>query len=238
MRSRAELPRRWQLSAGQLLLSIVQSNAMSLESRIKSMRRDMSSRDLMGDTASGPDESGTDTGSTLCTHCGLCCMGVLHDVAVLEPDEIPHAREVGLPVLATERPSFSLPCPRLDGTICSIYGDRPAVCSRYRCQLLQNVAGGTVPLAEALERVATAKALLKQAVNVLPTGLSYKQARKLANGGRLAEGADRVTSHEDAMKVQLSVTAVDLYIDKFFRNSKDRKSFELTNLAVGREEHE
>src|SRR5688500_2967630 len=80
-----------------------------------------------------PDSS---LGSALCTQCGLCCTGALHKAAVLDPDEIADARALGLPILDREKPGFALPCPRLDGTVCTIYASRPRVCGRYKCQLL------------------------------------------------------------------------------------------------------
>ena len=93
----------------------------------------------------------SDDGSVLCTRCGLCCMGVVHYTAALDPDEIHHATALGLPVQTGEhRPAFSLPCPRLEGTICGIYAERPNACRRYRCQLLLDVDAGSVPAAFAL----------------------------------------------------------------------------------------
>ena len=67
--------------------------------------------------------------SELCTQCGLCCMGAIHGRAVLFEDELQPARDIGLPVLDdAERPLFALPCPKLAGTSCTIFGKRPRVC--------------------------------------------------------------------------------------------------------------
>ena len=41
-------------------------------------------------------------GSQLCTQCGLCCTGALHHFAVLEPDELEFARELGLTLRETK----------------------------------------------------------------------------------------------------------------------------------------
>src|SRR5688572_4233724 len=71
-------------------------------------------------SATSGTEPDSSLGSALCTQCGLCCTGALHDAAVLDPDEIADARALGLPVLDAEKPKFALPCPRLDGTVCTI----------------------------------------------------------------------------------------------------------------------
>ena len=81
-------------------------------------------------------------GSQLCTQCGLCCTGALHDTASAEPEEVEALRNHGMQVITGEKLGFSLPCPQLKGTSCGIYKDRPHVCSRYRCQLLRDVEGG------------------------------------------------------------------------------------------------
>ena len=98
------------------------------------------------------NESPLGVGSRLCTQCGLCCTGALHNYAVLEPAEIPVARSQGLIIRMEERPGFSLPCPRLVNGVCSIYKTRPRVCSGYKCQvLLQNVEAGTTKFEPAIE---------------------------------------------------------------------------------------
>ena len=78
-------------------------------------------------------------GSKLCTKCGLCCTGALHDRAVLEPEEVEFASDLGLYVRAEGRPTFALPCKYLQGCACTIYSKRPKVCARYQCQLLDDV---------------------------------------------------------------------------------------------------
>lgn len=81
--------------------------------------------------------------SALCTACGLCCTGALHGYAQLQPSEVEAAKGVGLP----RRPApaalrFLMPCPKLEGTTCTINGDRPKVCAAYACRLLEYVRGG------------------------------------------------------------------------------------------------
>ena len=69
--------------------------------------------------------------SSLCVDCGLCCNGSLHDAAALDEDEVDAARAVGLDVLRNlDKTGFAFPCPKLDDTRCTIFGQRPRVCGR------------------------------------------------------------------------------------------------------------
>lgn len=167
-------------------------------------------------------------GSKLCTSCGLCCTGAIHNRAVLEEDEIPAARALGLPVLDAAEPLFGLPCPKLENNCCTIYGSRPKVCSRYKCQLLLDVESSAVPLDEALAHVRSAKDLLRQLKDVAPTGMSLRDTRLLAlnvpTDGPEPTGRTR-------MLVKLRSIAFQLYLDRVFRNSRDGKLFELTAVA-------
>ena len=167
-------------------------------------------------------------GSKLCTRCGLCCAGAIHNAAVLDEDEIPAARAMRLPVLDSEKPLFALPCPKLKNDCCTIYATRPRVCARYKCQLLQDLEAGAVALPEALDRVRTAKALFEQLKDAMPAGMTFQQTRRLALDATASPaGVDARTR----MLVRLRSTALQLYLDKHFRNSDDNRLFELK--AIG-----
>lgn len=166
-------------------------------------------------------------GSALCTQCGLCCTGALHKAAVLESEEIEPARALGLPVINREKPAFSLPCPRLDGAVCTIYDSRPSVCSRYKCQLLQDLEGGMIELDEALGKVACAKALREKAESVMPPGMTLPEARDVAQA-TLAAQADDSGVRAELMPLALHITGFNLYLDRNFRNSRDGRAFDLT----------
>jgi hypothetical protein len=108
--------------------------------------------------------------SALCLACGLCCAGAFYDLVPLDPDELDHARQLRLP-LADREPllTFRLPCPRLDGTACTVYAERPRECARFACELLKAYRHGEVELPEAVERVQVAKAAFAK-VRALPAG--------------------------------------------------------------------
>src|SRR4030095_16895710 len=99
--------------------------------------------------------------SELCTQCGLCCSGALHNYVALDVGE---TGDDGL-VLSTVpdgRPGLTLPCPLLAGCSCSIYGNRPHACQRYKCQLLLDVESKQTDLASAADKVREAKRLACQ----------------------------------------------------------------------------
>src|SRR4029453_1372248 len=146
-------------------------------------------------------------GSKLCTQCGLCCTGALHDYASLVPGETSFAAGLGLKVTEGEKPSFALPCPRLVGCACSIYPTRPQVCGKYKCQLLLDVEGGLTDLAEAMDKVRHAKNLVEEVEKLLPPGTTLPQARKqfLRENGQSQAGPD-------FMAVRLALTVLCLYL--------------------------
>jgi len=157
-------------------------------------------------------------GSDLCTQCGLCCAGALHDAADLYPEEVERARALGLPVRPGPITRFALPCPKLAGTVCTIYGDRPRVCGKYRCKLLRELEVGSVTFAEATARVANAKQLVNSVEEAAGPDVTLPQMRALA----LQEIAQTSgPSKRRAMRIKLSAVALALYLDKYFRNDRD-----------------
>ena len=137
---------------------------------------------------------------SLCTRCGLCCTGAIYTSAVLDEDEVAPARAIGLPVLDRPgRPAFALGCPKLEGTICSIFGHRPRVCGRFRCQLLIDFEEGRKSQNEAKAHVREAWRLLGQARASGPAADPATGVHKLA---------------------------LQLYLDRHFRKASDTMSFE------------
>lgn len=147
--------------------------------------------------------------SQLCTSCGLCCTGALHDGARLEPDEIDPARTIGLPVREGTVPAlFALPCPKLKGATCTIYGSRPRVCAAYACRLLEEVRGGR-PLDTALLLVTEARRLASELQAALAPGAEFPTAR--TERGK----------HGGSPEFQMRSFALDYYLDRHFRNRSE-----------------
>ena len=139
----------------------------------------------------------------MCTSCGLCCAGALHDTAALAPDERTLASAAGL---ALVKGDFALPCPRLVERRCAIYPHRPRVCSRYRCRLLSDMEGGRLDLPSALQHVRTALALTNGLARLLPEPMTLPELRKLW-----------LRAEQLPPPVQLQLAATTDYLDRHFR---------------------
>ena len=150
-------------------------------------------------------------GSQLCTRCGLCCTGALHDTATAESDEVEALRGRGADIIAVEKLYFGLPCPCLRGTRCGIYEERPRVCSRYRCRLLQDTEAGTMALSDAKLKVHEARRLFDEVKRLIPAGMSVPQAR--------AKCRDRQASIEPRLRLQMM--ALMRYLDLHFRHDEE-----------------
>lgn len=102
-------------------------------------------------------------GEALCKECGLCCKGIFHPYAILYTEQdISIAKNANIPIRFDKddnRHVFALPCPVFDGK-CSIYPDRPSVCPKHKCGLLEGVIHGTKTLENAQEKVESIKNIL------------------------------------------------------------------------------
>ena len=175
-------------------------------------------------------------GSTLCTECGLCCTGALHNFAVLEDEEMDFARGIGLTLRTEGRSGFALPCPFLNESKCSIYTCRPKVCARYKCGLLENLEAGSTTLDAALAKVATAKELVTRAQFMMPDTMTLPAARMLTNQPPTAE-IDAV-ERTAKMGLRLAMTALSLFLDKHFKNSREGKLLTLETIGAARPDTE
>jgi hypothetical protein len=162
-------------------------------------------------------------GSQLCTQCGLCCTGAIHDTVRAEPEEIEELRNHGMQVITGEKLAFSLPCPHLRGTSCGIYRDRPHACANYRCQLLRGVEAGTVDPADALR-------LYETVLRLLPPGMSLPQARALP---RDIQQAPKTMDAAIYPVLVLQVLALMRYIDQYFRHSDEGPLLREEALTMG-----
>lgn len=170
--------------------------------------------------------SNTSLGSLLCTQCGLCCTGALHNYAILDPDEVDFASGLGLTLRTAGRPGFALPCPLLQDSVCTIYGNRPRVCGNYKCQLLQDLEAGSVTLDVAIGKVGTAKELIRRVEELLPEEMTLPEARTL-----MSASEDQPARPPAEMPARLAVTALTLYLDKHFKHSRESKTLSLETVT-------
>ena len=118
------------------------------------------------------------------------------------------AETIGLPVnRASTKLRDLMPCPKLDGSFCNIYGARHKACSGYAFRLLEDVRGGH-PLDTALPswlRPAGSGELRA----ALPRGLNLPAIRR------------NLFDPDRPAPIQLRAFAFVHYLDRHFRNGKD-----------------
>ena len=163
-------------------------------------------------------------GSELCLSCGLCCSGALYSHAKIDPDEIDHARRLGLPVEPfSERFRFRLPCPLHRDDACSIYeARRPQVCYAYQCDLLKNYRIGTISRESGLRIVRRARDLQAAVVAKMPAGCSFNElsqmlARDWDSGSGPLGSIEMRQAHAGFF---LALASMRLYLLKHFDKSK------------------
>lgn len=152
-----------------------------------------------------------DPATELCLGCGLCCRGMLHARAVLDPDEVAPARELGLNVLDRVEPAFSLPCARFEDR-CTIYQARPRACVRYKCALLRKAEAGEVSFEQAKRIVADALRLMHEADQGMPAADFMTEFRSTM----LPQGAAARPAGAGSDLHQLRMTALAYFLDKHF----------------------
>ena len=150
-------------------------------------------------------------------------MGALHHCVLLLDEEADSARALGLEVGSEAMTVFALPCPRLEGTRCGVYSQRPTSCGFYRCQLLRDLDQGKTSLDDALGKVRIARSQLADVQAVLPQGMSLRQARAIATG--------RHAGVDAAPELRLRMTALTYYLDRHFMNDDDGKYFVVSDIS-------
>lgn len=166
-------------------------------------------------------------GSSLCLACGLCCQGVLHNHAVIAPDEIENVRSLGLTVEPHgDHLGFRLPCPLYQDNCCSIYAaKRPQVCGAYRCALLKKYLAYEITLEQSVQTVQRAKDLYADVLKQLPAGYSFSRLKKEMqqdwDSGRGLVGSSE--SRQANAQLFLAMAKLTRYLHKHFEKQKARK---------------
>jgi Fe-S-cluster containining protein len=156
-------------------------------------------------------------GSALCASCGFCCDGTLFDQARAEADELGRLAAAGMEVYHDRgKDRFRQPCPAFDGTCCSIYASRFAICRSFRCALLRRFEAGEADLDQALATVAAAKALLAR-IEARSPGSRPRRARRALEAEMLAEAR---SGDPEAGRFYLDLVALEELLETRFRNPK------------------
>ena len=112
-----------------------------------------------------PSENNVRDGSELCQSCGLCCTGVVCDLAIISPDEDKvFLNAVGSEIQLVpfgENFAFKLPCPVYESN-CTKYSIRPMDCRDFQCKLLQQFRAGEKTRDQAMEIIAVSLNLLQK----------------------------------------------------------------------------
>jgi uncharacterized protein len=108
--------------------------------------------------------------SQLCPNCGLCCDSTLFaDVELRAGDDAKRLAKLGLSLekKGQGKLAFAQPCACFDGKLCNIYDDRPKRCRTFECGLLKKVAADELSAVTALEKISSAKILVKKVRELL-----------------------------------------------------------------------
>lgn len=157
-------------------------------------------------------------GSRLCMACGLCCQGLLHDWAKLEPGEIEAAERLGLKSFVhQDGPAFRLPCPCHRDDRCTIYEERPGSCRGYQCKLLRRYLAGEASAEDSLSRIEQVKRLLaniRRRIDAREDGLS------IWNQHHVFKEASPAALDED---LELDLAALLVQCQRHFANQVEPK---------------
>lgn len=125
-----------------------------------------------------------------------------------------------------QQASFALPCHLLKNRCCTVYADRPKSCRTYRCRLRQSLDAGASSIEACLDKVASARNLLRKLEDVLPQGTTLPQARA-SMGSNPATG----TFEElEKSKIKLHAFALNVFLEKHFRNEYENSFLELISI--------
>lgn len=134
---------------------------------------------------------------------------------MLDDDELDAARKIGLNVLKSlGGQGFAFPCPKLDGTACTIFGHRPRVCSRFMCQVLADKQEGKLSFEEATAHVREARRLLAGLMDALPDYLTLRDTRVMAKNNLATPALQDLLARSQALQA---------YLDQHFRKPTDGK---------------
>jgi uncharacterized protein len=150
-----------------------------------------------------------DSVSELCVRCGVCCTGLLYQNGTLEPDQVALAAELGMETFTTPDGAlrFRLGCPRLAGTVCSVYDrERPRICGQFFCALAKGMAKGEIPEPEAHARVTSVRELIDTLKAAMEPGETFAAAIQRA---------------PQSPRLGLALVAVQLFLDRHFRSDGD-----------------
>ena len=115
---------------------------------------------------------------SICMRCGFCCDGTLFVWIQISPAESNRMKITPRKTSVLAEQLF-LPC-RFFSAICTIYDLRPASCSGYRCQLLEDYSSGRITYKEACGIISSAREMRAEVMNMYRSD----QGKKFDSGFR------------------------------------------------------
>ncbi|MCE7992693.1 MAG: YkgJ family cysteine cluster protein [Roseivirga sp.] len=107
--------------------------------------------------------------SDLCIKCGACCDGTAFGQVPLEDTDLVDV-SMGMNLLeAGGKRVLKQPCAAHINNTCTIYSQRPSICSDYECKLLKEYMDGEVSVYNAHEAIDRLKSLKREIEMLLKT---------------------------------------------------------------------
>lgn len=132
--------------------------------------------------------------SQLCLECGFCCDGNLFAFVAISSDEAQTLRSRGLAVIDDKgRLKLAQRCGALEGCRCRVYEQRPMGCRKFDCLLARSLVEKDLPLSDALEIVAEAKARLARLEGLLPKATPSDPSGPVRRAAALSQSGARVS---------------------------------------------
>lgn len=165
----------------------------------------------------------------LCLACGLCCNGAIFDHAPLGDGE----RHYITRGILAPHPSggFAFPCTQLDGTACKTYDDRPSVCHRYRCEVLNRAERGEITAETAHRQVERARTLVAEAEN-LGGRITIAELRHAVRAAADVWSEAPAEQRMLLARRRLAMVALERHLDAHFRRPHQRQITELENAPM------
>ena len=159
----------------------------------------------------------------ICVGCGMCCDGTMYQHVVLRADDdlVPLTAAGAVFDVTNGDDCFRQPCPAFGSGCCSMYEDRPAVCRKYRCALLQRFEAGEVSSDDALELIAGTTALRDQVRPAVERFVGSDHPQALTSlfellSARFDTDGDPAALRRDNAEMLLDVTTLQRLLTRYF----------------------
>ena len=164
----------------------------------------------------------------LCMACGMCCDGTMFKTATVEAEENQQVISTGL--IVNEKLgkfSFDQPCKFYCNNQCSIYIQRPPVCTNFRCQLLKKLNKDEISLEVALEKVTMVRALQKGLAELMPNAKHRSiTSAEVYEMAATIDQQDISQRKQHAIFLMLATKFIGILTDHFWRKVKPNSNAE------------